>query len=147
MWYHYLVIKIKHMKKEAKPTINDILKRHNVGNIPDPKIIYYAYSKGRVQEFCTYRDASQYTQNVERVVVNRHEINAARIKWKDQIKSAKIEWYRELKLRYLEIDEKIFDLCYYDIADEDEYGLVNEDKLERAINFAMSVVKHYTNKE
>lgn len=140
MWYHYLVIRFKRMNTTLR-TVNDVLKKYNVMFLPDPKVVFFAYSKGQVQEFCTYRDASQYSMNVERVVINQKEINDAHEKYHRQIEAAKKEWYIELKNRYINLDEQLFDICYFNIANKNEYGIVDEQLFKEHVSFAMMVIQ------
>lgn len=140
MWYHYLVIRLKRMNT-TKQSINDYLKKHGVSYLPDPKVVYYAYSKGQVRELCTYRDASQYSNNVERVVLNQKEINDQRVKYNSQIEAAKFEWKKYIKSKHGSLDDKLFELCYNTIADKNEYGIVDEDELNYLISFTLTILE------
>lgn len=101
-----------------------IYKKYNISGVrPEKKYVYFAYKEGKVKQFTNSFDASNYSNLVERVLINENEILVYNTKIKAAINEIKDCWRVSL-----------FKKAFY------VYGIDNELILRSILNIVINSV-------
>jgi len=85
---------------------------------PAPKYTYFAYKEGKSQQFLTEQEAKNFSKNIERVTINKDEIDTYHIERREQETKAVRIWQQYLRNEYSYLSDELFDLCYSKAYDE-----------------------------
>lgn len=79
---------------------------------PEPIFKYFAYKSSVAKQFDTRKEAEVFSNNIEKVIVNRSERDSFRRKQADGEAAAAELWMKELRTDYPELTDKQFDVIY-----------------------------------
>jgi hypothetical protein len=106
-------------------TYRDFCREVGLDNLVPPKSIikYYAYKDGKAIVCDTRESAHTISRIVEVFCVNKDEIDAHFKLSRDLARLAFDKWYEQLRLKYENLSDEIFGLCYsYAYEDGHAYG-------------------------
>ena len=102
---------------------------------PIPTIKYLAYKRGEVREFDSYDLAFEFSNLVEKIVVNEDDVNGFREKQRELADRAMQYWKNELREEYRDLTHKQFDMLYERAYDNDSHCDSIVEEMERLYSF------------
>lgn len=100
---------------------------------PEVVFKYFAYKNGKAQEFNTLKEATTFSNNVEKAIANQDELDSFRKKQARGEMAAEKLWMKELRDDHPELTDKQFDIIYSKAYEDghsagcDEVGLHFQD--------------------
>ena len=96
-------------------------------NEPKSEYKFFAYKNGEVKEFPSRKEAESYSDNIERVLANKAEVEDYWHERQELANKASEIWHAALRNEYIHLSDAVYSICYgkaYDYGHSSGYDEV-----------------------